>query len=161
VCYVTFVSYLDLTLLLCNVECSELDTALGTSYTSFLKVCPIVCKCISRQFTVILYQCHFTLLHSVLPHFNSLFVIVKFLKKEKNNKEMVGWTLLSRCFVYLLMTEHMSVSVTVTHFDLLADHFSFPLVCKRVIYNLGVSLSLTEKNPTRCNSVSKFYYSLF
>jgi hypothetical protein len=135
VCYVTFVSYLDLTLLLCNVECSELNTAIGTLGISFLKVCPVVYKCISKQITVIFHQCHLTLLHSVLPHFSSLFTIVKFLKKEKNNKEMVGWALLSRCFVCLLMTEHMSVSVTIIHFGLLADHFSLPLVCKRVKYN--------------------------
>jgi hypothetical protein len=130
VCYVTFVSYLDLTLLLCNVECLELITALGTPCTSFFKVCPIVYKCTSTQITVILYQCLLTVLHSVLPHLSSLFAVVKFLKKEKNNKKMVGWALLSRCFVCLFMTEHMSVSVTVTHFDLLAGHFSFPLVCK-------------------------------
>ena len=55
---------------------------------------------------------------------------------------MVVWALLSRCFVYLLVTEHMSVSVTVAHFALLTDHFSFPLACKRVKCNGGVSLSL-------------------
>jgi hypothetical protein len=93
-----------------------------------------VYKCISKQFTVIFYRCHLTLLYSILSHLSS-FAIVKFLKKEKNSKEMVGWALLSRCFVYLLITEHMSVSVTVTHFNLLADHFSFPSVCKRMIYN--------------------------
>jgi len=104
---------------------TELLTALGTPCTSFFKVCPIVYKCISKQITVIFSQCHLTLLHSVLPHLSNLFAIVKFLKKEKNNKEMVGWALLTKCCVCLFMTEHMSVSVTVTHFELLADHFSF------------------------------------
>jgi hypothetical protein len=135
--YVTFMSHLDLTLLLCNVECSELNTALGIPCTSFFKVCPIVyCTSVSpnRYYSYFLpVSSYSSSFHTTLPQ--QLICNSEILKEERNNKEIVGWALLSRCFVYFLMTEHMSVSVTVTHFDLLADHCSFPLICKRVKYN--------------------------